>query len=49
VQEFVETARRLGLSGYVPKQNSPLLQEAVEAMLHDQTFFPTNLESSGCA
>lgn len=40
IQEFVEMARRMGLSGYVPKQDGPLLQDAVEAVLHDQTFFP---------
>ena len=42
IREFIETAKRLGLSGYVPKEeNGPSLRDAVEAVLHNQTYFPT--------
>jgi DNA-binding NarL/FixJ family response regulator len=41
IREFVETARSLGLSGYVAKEeDGASLRLAVDAVLHDQTYFP---------
>lgn len=41
IREFIETARSLGLDGYVPKEeDGPCLRNAVEAVLHNQTYFP---------
>jgi DNA-binding NarL/FixJ family response regulator len=41
IREFVEAAKRLGLSGYVPKDGNGLsLLDAVEAVQHNKTCFP---------
>ena len=41
VRDFIETAKTLGLSGYVAKdEDGPALLHAVDAVLHNQTYFP---------
>lgn len=41
IREFVETAMKLGLSGYVLKEeDGPSLLKAVDAVLDNQTYFP---------
>jgi two-component system nitrate/nitrite response regulator NarL len=41
IREFIETARKLGLDGYVPKEDDgPCLRTAVQAVLDHQTYFP---------
>jgi two-component system NarL family response regulator len=41
VQEFVETAKRLGLDGYVQKDEAgPALRRAIDAVLSNKTYFP---------
>jgi DNA-binding NarL/FixJ family response regulator len=41
LKEFIETAKSLGLQGYVSKEeNGPALLDAVHAMLRNQTYFP---------
>lgn len=43
VRDFIETAKELGLSGYVPKdENGPALRDAIDAVLHGRTYFPTD-------
>jgi DNA-binding NarL/FixJ family response regulator len=42
VQEFIETAKKLGLSGYVPKEeNGPSLRDAIDAVVQGQRYFPS--------
>ena len=42
MREFVDAARSLGLSGYVAKEeDGASLRLAVEAVLRDQTYFPS--------
>jgi hypothetical protein len=41
VRHFIDTAKELGLNGYVPKEeNGPSLREAVEAVRHNENYFP---------
>ena|SRR5665213_1058493 len=41
LREFIETAKSLGLDGYVPKEeNGPCLRSAVQAILNNRTYFP---------
>jgi DNA-binding NarL/FixJ family response regulator len=41
VRDFIETAKNLGLDGYVLKEDDgPALLDAVDAVLHDKTSFP---------
>jgi len=41
LREFIDAARSLGLDGYVPKEeDGPCLRNAVQAVLHNQTYFP---------
>ena len=41
IKEFVDMAKRIGLRGYVAKEdNSDTLLEAVDAVLHNLTYFP---------
>jgi two-component system nitrate/nitrite response regulator NarL len=41
IREFVETAKRLKLQGYVAKEDDgEALLQAVDAVRHDSTYFP---------
>ena len=41
VREFIEAAKSLGLSGFVPKEDaSTALLNAVDAIIHHHTYFP---------
>jgi DNA-binding NarL/FixJ family response regulator len=41
IREFVETAKRLHLQGYVAKEDDgEALLQAVDAVRHDSTYFP---------
>jgi two-component system nitrate/nitrite response regulator NarL len=41
VKDFIETARDLGLSGYVTKEGAgSSLLHAVDAIMHHKTYFP---------
>lgn len=41
VSDFIEAAKRLGLNGYLLKEDAgSSLPDAVDALLHQQTFFP---------
>lgn len=41
IREFIEAAKNLGLSGFVPKEDaSSALLNAVEAVIHHHTYFP---------
>jgi two-component system nitrate/nitrite response regulator NarL len=41
VPELIERAKHLGLNGYVPKEEGvPSLLDAVNAVRHNQTYFP---------
>lgn len=41
IKEFMETARSLGLDGYVAKEeDGPCLRRAVQAVLNHETYFP---------
>ena len=43
VRDFIEAAKELGLSGYVPKgENGPALRDAIDAVLHGRTYFPAD-------
>ena len=43
VKEFIETAKNLGLSGFVPKEDaSSALLNAVDAIIHHHTYFPSD-------
>jgi DNA-binding NarL/FixJ family response regulator len=39
VQDFIDTAKRLGLSGYVQKEDGRALIDAIDAVRHHQTYF----------
>ena len=41
IREFIETARSMGLDGYVSKEeDGPCLRNAVQAVRNNQTYFP---------
>jgi two-component system, NarL family, nitrate/nitrite response regulator NarL len=41
-EEFLEVAQKIGASGYISKsEDIPSLLKAVEAALHNQTYFPS--------
>lgn len=43
IREFIDTAKKLGLSGYVPKEeDGPALRDAIEAVSHNHKYFPTD-------
>ena len=43
IREFIDTAKRLGLSGYVPKEeDGPALRDAIEAVSYNRKYFPTD-------
>jgi DNA-binding NarL/FixJ family response regulator len=48
VREFIESAKRLGLDGYVPKEDTKALLDALDAVRHNYTYFP-ELEKSASA
>jgi two-component system nitrate/nitrite response regulator NarL len=42
IKEFVDIAKRIGLRGFVAKEDDGnALLEAVDAVLHDRTYFPS--------
>jgi DNA-binding NarL/FixJ family response regulator len=47
-EAFLEVAQKIGVSGYISKsEDIPSLLKAVEAALHNQTYFPGLSTSSG--
>lgn len=42
LRDFMYTAKRLGLNGYVDKEDGAKLLEAIDAVLHNETYFPSN-------
>ena len=41
-EAFIEVARKIGASGYITKgESGQTLLKAVDAVLHNQTYFPT--------
>jgi DNA-binding NarL/FixJ family response regulator len=42
IHEFVDMAKRVGMQGFVAKEDDgKALLEAVDAVLHDRTYFPS--------
>ena len=42
IKEFVDMAKRIGLRGFVAKEDDgDAILEAVDAVLHNRTYFPT--------